>query len=54
MQKNSNNSTIKEVEQTPGTPQATYRCYKDIGQSLKSTDIVTKFAEQIRGWQIWG
>jgi len=54
MQKNSNNSTTKEIEHTPGTPQATYMCYKDIGQSLKSTDIVTKFAKQIRGWQIRG
>jgi hypothetical protein len=54
MQKNSNNSTTKEVERTPDTPQDTYMCYKDIGQSLKSTDIVNKFAEQIRGWQIRG
>jgi len=54
MQKNSNNSTTKEIEQTPGTPQATYMCYKGIGQSLTSTDIVTKFAKQIRGGQIRG
>jgi hypothetical protein len=54
MQKNSNNSTTKEIEHTPGRPQATYMCYKDIGQSLKSTDMVTKLAEQIHGWQIRG
>jgi hypothetical protein len=53
MQKNSNNSTTtKEIEHTPGRPHAIYMCYKDIGQSLKSMDIVTKLAEQIHGWQI--